>query len=110
MLPSMSEIPEIMGAGLTGRRQIVRDVELPVDEDGYEIPVESKAMPSPCIRTMQIGCDCPVDCPGRQRDGSCLADIVRRANQHGIDWMFEVSHQGERLWWDYSGPPIPKEK
>lgn len=106
-------------SGLTGRPQIARAPEiekvydpetgLPVDPP----PVRVKSMPSNCLRVLssplavERGGGCNMDCPGRQRDGACLAEIVKAANAAGVEWEFEVSRVGEMIWWDYIGPEIP---
>lgn len=119
------EVPIIIGsAGLTGRQQIVRDSELEVetDDEGRAIlppPKQvGKAMPPNCRRVLSSplsidrGGGCSTDCPGRQRDGGCLLDVVRAAEAQGIDWSFEIVNDGLTLWWDFVGDaprPIPVE-
>lgn len=105
-------------AGLTGRPQIVRLPDALDEPDGYdehgnpiwdEPRAPGKAMPPNCLRVLnsplpverQGGCS--LDCPGLQRDGSCLCDIVRAANEQGVDWKFEIDRDN---YWVYEGPPL----
>ncbi len=82
---------------------------------------EAKAIPSNCRRVLATQlppdvfpgyCEAPVDgCPGIQRDGTCLAQIVMAAQDQGVDWEFEVNPDrndptGAHVWWDYIGPPL----
>lgn len=116
--------PIIVGsAGLTGRPS-VRPVEtepLEYDDDGRLIvpapQAVGKAMPPSCLRVLSSplpddrGGGCAIGCPGRQRDGGCLLDIVKSAAAQGVEWSFELVHDGETVWWDYAGPelaPIPE--
>jgi len=119
-----SEIPPgIVGAGLTGRPQVRppnEDLEQPIDVDEHGKPVyaqppaEGNAIPGSCLRVLYTplkeghGGECPFDCPGRQSDGGCLADIVRYCNDHGIEWSFEVRIEdagaGPMPMWIYTGP------
>jgi hypothetical protein len=109
------EIPPILGAaGLTGRQAIVRVPDFDVDEEGRKVPLTQPvgAMPGNCRRVQssplppERGGGCRSDCPGRQRNGGCLLDVVRAAITAGIrDWRFEVDPTD--LYWDYAGPPIP---
>ena len=117
----MSDLPPITlgSAGLIGRPQIARPVELEqpdeYDDEGNPVWVEprasGKAIPPNCLRVLHspLGADrgggCGIDCPGRQRDGGCLCDIVRAANDAGIDWKFVVDERDG--YWDYDGPPLP---
>lgn len=110
--------PSLGTSGLTGRPQIPRvpDVEQFYDEDGRLVdppPVRARTMPPNCLRVLSSplpvdrGGGCNMDCPGRQRDGSCLAEIVKAANAAGLEWEFEITRVGETIWWDYIGPEIP---
>ena len=114
------EIPTIIGAaGLTGRQQVVRVPDLDdLAEEEAVLPVGGRTMPPSCTRCLQLGRSC-LDagalgfsgaCQGLQRDGSCLAELVRGANAAGVDWAFEVVQEGDRVWWDYVGAPIPEQK
>lgn len=60
------------------------------------------AMPSPCLRVFSSPHpqECPMDCVGRQYDETCLADVVREANEAGVKWVFELDRDGR---WIYSG-------
>src|SRR6266404_1015950 len=101
--------PMIVGAaGLTGRPQRARpeDLEEPdgYDENGNPIWLEpravGRAIPPNCLRVLfsplpeDRGGGCSLDCPGQQRDGSCLCDIVRSADAQDIDWSFEIDREG----------------
>lgn len=105
----------IGAAGLTGRPQIQRPVELEApdgyDEDGnpvWDTPrATGKAIPPACLRVLQLPegkGECGLDCPGKQRDGGCLCDIVRAANAQGVDWSFEIDARDG--FWDYDGPEL----
>lgn len=62
------------------------------------------ALPSTCIRVLSSPRgECQVDCVGRQPDGSCLCDIVRAANEKGVEWTFEIDRDG---CWCYTGPDL----
>ncbi len=97
-------------AGLTGRQQIVR---IPEEYDDKDLPNRAlgQAMPASCKRVMSSplpvdqGGGCPYDCPGRQRDGGCLLDVVRAARAAGVRWKFDVDPHDH--YWDYDGDPIP---
>lgn len=75
-----------------------------VTENGqavYAQPVaEGPALPSTCLRKMHainpmvFGGDCPYECPGRQRDGGCLVDIISERNSSGLPWVFEIDREG----------------
>lgn len=119
-----SPVPVVVGShGLTGRQQIIRvpDPELLEDEtveiEGVYVNVPastqpSKAIPPNCIRVLSSplpidrGGGCRADCPGLQKDGGCLAEIVKAANTQGVDWSFALEREGERWWWVYAGPPV----
>jgi len=111
-------MPRIMGAGLTGRPQVrppSDDLEQ-LDEDGNPLsgipPAEGKSIPGSCLRVLYTplsqgyGGECPYDCPGRQEDGGCLADIVRYCNDHGIEWKFDVRVTEAGPVWEYTGPDL----
>ena len=111
----MADEPRILGnAGLTGRQQVVRVPDFDVDDEGNAVPNRQPAgaMPGNCRRVLSSplppdrGGGCPVDCPGRQRDGGCLLEVAKAAQAAGIrDWQFDVNPVD--LFWDYTGPPIP---
>lgn len=115
--------PSIVGAaGLTGRPQLPPRPSEMDEPDGFDEsgdPVWDKpravgrAMPSNCLRVMSSplppdrGGGCAISCPGRQRDGGCLVDVVRAADAQGVaEWGFELVHEGETVWWDYVGPEL----
>lgn len=115
----MPELPPgIMGAGLTGRpqvRPVDSDLERPIGEDEQGNPVyaqeaaEGASIPGQCLRVLNTpltpgyGGECPYDCPGRQEDGGCLADLVRWANDNGVEWSFEVRLTESGPQWVYTG-------
>lgn len=84
----------------------VEQLDEPVgyDDQGEPIWVEprapGKAIPSNCLRVLHSplpvdrGGGCSLDCPGLQKDGSCLCDIVRAANAAGVEWAFEIDKNG----------------
>jgi hypothetical protein len=99
-------------AGLTGRTQIVRvpDEYEEAEEPPLPGPARTnaeRAMPPNCRFTQNSPHhhDCRHDCPGKQRNGGCLLDIVRAANKAGVKWRFEVDPRDH--YWDYVGPDIP---
>lgn len=58
-------------------------------------PAELIALPSPCVRALSTFRDpeCPeypVECPGRQRGGECLATLQRAALDRGVTLLFEI--------------------
>src|SRR5438552_1937661 len=110
--------PRIGTSGLVGRPSVRPpndDVERPsgYDEHGNPVwelpqpPAEGPAIPGSCLRVLHsplatgFGGECPVTCEGRQEDGSCLTDIVRRANELGVEWRFEVRPTEYDLRWEY---------
>lgn len=106
----MGDVPIVVGQhGLVGRMP-VRPVEPPDEIVPGER--ENNALPSSCLR--EVVCDrpgrpsmCDALCPGKQEDGSCLAEIVRRANAQGAQWKFEVKQKSEtNFLWVYVGPPL----
>lgn len=61
------------------------------------------AMPPGCVRVLHDPFgrfECSYDCSGRQRDNSCLCEIVTACAEHGVTPEFEVSNDG---YWDYIG-------
>jgi hypothetical protein len=103
-------VPVVIGmAGLVGRKQIVR----PEPEEEYQEEAAprsmGRAMPANCLRVLhsllapERGGGCSVDCPGLQRDGSCLCDIVRAANEQGVEWKFDLDKDN---YWVYAGPGL----
>ena len=108
------QVPIVRGAsGLTGRLPIVREVD-PEELDENGLPphgqrAAGQAVPPACLRVLSLPegrADCHFDCPGQQRDGSCLAALIRLANAHRVNWRLEVVREGERVWWDYVGRRI----
>lgn len=111
------EVPIVVGsAGLTGRQQIARpaeDLEEPegYDDDGKPIwskpRAQGRGIPATCLRVLSgpRSDGCSVGCPGVQRDGGCLCDVVRAAVAAGVTWKFEVDRVDG--FWDYEGDPIP---
>lgn len=106
-----SPIPLVTGAaGLTGRPLLVREDTLTeYDAEGEPVYTEplapGRALPAPCLRVLSgvPRSECRTECPGRQQDGSCLCDVVRTANEHDVEWSFEIDSHG---YWVYNGPPI----
>lgn len=55
----------------------------------------SPALPPLCLRSLQSPRpECGINCPGQQRDGACLADLVREATTRGITPTFAVAPDG----------------
>lgn len=104
-------LPIVIGSsGLTGRPQVRPAAEIAVDDDGNAIQrpdPHGPAIPPNCLRSLHspLGADCRNDCPGRMRDGSCLAQLAREANAAGIEWRFEIDPRDNT--WIYVGPPLP---
>jgi hypothetical protein len=110
---SPSTVPIVTGAaGLIGR-PLVRPIPEPAvdyDEDGYPtgLPtlMPAGALPSPCHRLLTVPDrgdgthQCDPYCAGRQRDGSCLCDVVRKAQVTGVQAKFEVDAEG---YWNIIG-------
>lgn len=103
-------------AGLTGRQPIDRNP--PAEELGEPVVQEAaQVMPPNCLRVFQSprGGSCSEagghgfagPCVGLQEDGGCLLDIVRRAQERGVEWKFEVywDELGNQSW-RYAGPQI----
>lgn len=112
----MDELPIVRGAaGLTGRPRIDRpaeELDQPEEDPVTGEPVWPRrgtalAIPSTCLRVLTVPrAPCPgVECPGQQRDGGCLCDIVRAAQTAGVEWRFEVDPNDG--YWDYAGEPVP---
>lgn len=60
------------------------------DEDA--LPPEGTAIPSGCLRHLNIpGHVCEGECAGRQRDGSCLAELVKAAP---AGWSMTLDDEG----------------
>ena len=103
-------VPVVTGmSGLTGRRQIVRpEPDEEFQEEGEPRSL-GRAMPANCLRVLHSplapdhGGGCTMDCPGLQRDGGCLCDIVRAANAKGVEWSFELDADN---YWVYVGPDL----
>lgn len=102
-------MPVVTGmSGLVGRKQIVRPEP---EEEFQETGPQSmgRAMPANCLRVLHSplppdrGGGCSMDCPGVQRDGSCLCDIVRAANEQGVEWKFDLDKDN---YWVYVGPDL----
>lgn len=77
-------VTPMIGAGLTGRPTVRPPLEPELDPDREPEP-DGMALPSLCVRRLQLpeqiavrsGGGCPDECPGRQPDGGCLADLIR---------------------------------
>jgi hypothetical protein len=115
--PAADEVPIVVGpSGLTGRVPQPRPQDepiLPVGEDENGGPVYAQppgagpAIPAGCLRRLTLPGgthNCDAYCAGRQRDGGCLADVVRAAQAAGLEWRFELDPDG---FWTYAGDPIP---
>lgn len=103
-------------AALTGRpRQRSSNPEPDVADDVDHVSSgeeSAKAIPANCLRVLNTplplehhGCRA-MPCAGLSREGVCLAAIVRKANEQGIDWRFDLERDGEIWWWVYVGPPV----
>jgi hypothetical protein len=67
-------------------------------------PEWAPALPPSCLRVLSVPkAECPLDCPGQQRDGSCLCDIVRAAVAQDVQWQFEIDRE---MYWNYVGEPL----
>ncbi len=79
-----------------------RPVDLIEEVDGQPVfppPAEGNSLPGPCLRVLTsphpVGCGSGFGvCPGQQRDGSCLAELVADLNARGVKWAFEVDKDG----------------
>lgn len=112
------ELPIVSGpSGLTGRVPIHRPQDDPIepvgeDEHGSpvfaETPADGPSLPPACLRRLSMPDrgdgrnQCDAYCAGRQRDGSCLTDIVRLAQAAGIEPSFELDSDG---YWIYNAAP-----
>lgn len=80
-----------------------------LEQEPPEIEGWRPALPSGCLRRLasprpdELGCGSM--CEGRQRDGGCLCDIVKAANDAGVRWTFEIDRD---LYWVYTGPELPE--
>ena len=109
----MDEIPIVKGAsGLTGRPAVVRIPEELLDpEEQVAPPHDGKTLPTCCMKRLHSfrdeGCGQAMSTNSVISDG-CLCDIVREANEKGIEWKFDVTMDkwGNYIW-KYSGQPIP---
>lgn len=116
------ELPASIGAGgLIGRQQIARDHDLvqPIsyEEDGTPVyaepPHPGHTIPPNCLRVLnsplplERGGGCNHDCPGKARDGACLLEKVREANECEIEWSFDIDADG---YWFYNGPELPTQQ
>jgi hypothetical protein len=103
------ETPPMIRSNLPGGQMhpgLIRADELEDPENGVPTLVR-QSMPSTCQRVRQTQrLACPSECPGRQRDGGCLLDIVKAAQAAGVEWAFEIDTV-EPFFWDYAGDPIP---
>ena len=80
----MTDQPPIR-ASLVGREKY----EAEFDEDAPA--PDGLALPSGCLRRLQIpGWACQADCAGVQRDGGCLAELVRGRT----GWSMSVDADG----------------
>lgn len=114
--------------GASSLLRIHQNVRPPLDVEELEQPDEvlhdgtpvwseprapGKAIPSQCLRVLnsplppERGGGCVNHfggiCPGTQRDGGCLADVVKQAQADGRDWSFEINrHVGDppEGYWD----------
>lgn len=103
--------PIVLGsAGLVGRPQ-VRPTSVHLEEEPLRPEGERFSIPANCLRVLNSplaadrGGGCQHDCPGKQRDGGCLCDIVSAANQAGIAWSFQVDAEG---YWVSTGDAPPE--
>jgi hypothetical protein len=98
-----SDVPILTGPqGLTGRIPIYREsIPSEYDEDGNlivaEDPAPGQAIPPGCLRVLSLPegrVTCHADCKGYQRDGGCLAEIIREPLSRGEKVEFEVDQDG----------------
>lgn len=79
-----------------------------LEHEPPDLPEWRPALPAGCLRRLSSPRpdECNSLCEGKQRDGSCLCEIVRAANAAGIKWSFEIDKD---LFWTYIGPEIPEQ-
>lgn len=85
------------------------------EENGQPVfavpPGEGPAIPTHCMRRLGAfrPMDCQMECEGRQRDGSCLVDVIRECVAEGVDWtargVFELDKD---RFWTYKGPALER--
>lgn len=81
----MSDEAPPIRATLVGRDVYVAEF----DEDPP--PPDGRALPSGCMRALQIpGQGCSESCAGVQRDGGCLAELVRGRES----WSMTIDPEG----------------
>lgn len=58
-------------------------------------PEAPNSLPGSCIRFLgSFRPECPLDCPGRQRDQGCLATLTRDAAGRGVRLRLEIDPDG----------------
>lgn len=132
------ELPPTTSLGAASLMRVHTNVRPPVDVDELEQPDETladgtavwtaprapgKAIPPQCLRVLSSplpperggGCinNFGTLCPGTQRDGGCLAEIVKKAIAQGKDWKFEIVREVDvdppdppEGRWVYRGAPL----
>jgi hypothetical protein len=81
----VSELPEGPRTFLVGRPAYEPD------PDAEHAEPEGRAIPSGCLRKLNVPHGvCEMDCPGRQRDGGCFAELVRGRSE----WTVELDRDG----------------
>lgn len=65
----------------------------PEADEGQRAPI---CLPSACVRVMNtFRMECPAtECPGLQRDGTCLGAIVKEAAGRGMRTVLELDREG----------------
>lgn len=107
--------PSNAGA-LTGRPAQRSTLPAPDLDDAGELVAaqsDARAIPANCLRVLNSPLPpehhgCRDNCAGLMRDGTCLAEVVRRANEQGVRWRFDLERDrsSDRFWWVYVGPPV----
>lgn len=70
--------------------------------------------PGPCLHRLHLPwerTDCLPDCPGRQENGVCLAELVQAANEQDVPLEFDVRPQVDidlryGGLWEWAGAPV----
>lgn len=98
MMPPLGDMIGNAGQPTQAGRPVpepTEDEERVVHHEGW-VP----ALPSPCVRKLNsprelnCGAGSQMMCPGMQRDGSCLCDLIVAANTQGVEWTFDIDYDG----------------
>lgn len=99
----------------TRNRARAREAERVAFEAQQEQERKVRPIPANCRRVLNTPlppnhgrgyCEAPLEgCPGIQRDGGCLAQLVMAAEAQGVEWSFETNVDpadptGQHVWWD----------